>query len=434
MPNLLIFAGTTEGRELLEVLSGTITASGLTVYACVATDYGKELLPAGLGEIHIQSGRMTAGEMAQFIKKNRIDCAVDTTHPYARIVSENIKAACSRAGCDYIRLLRPSGVGDQMDCLFFGSNEEAAAYLDRTDGNVLLTVGSKELSKYTVIRDYQRRIFPRVLPMAEVVNSCTALGFSGKQLICMQGPFSEELNTAMIDQIKASYVVTKDSGETGGFLEKYHAAQRTGAKLLVIGRAPEEEGLPSEAVIRAIEDRFSVSLQRKQTGEQEQDQEQDQIREKGQWFPFFTNISAKRILVVGGGRIAKRRIETLLQFQCVLVVVSPDTLPEISDYAAEGALELKRKRFEASDLEGAAYVLAATNDHSVNDRVYELCKAAGIPVNTADDKEKSDFYFPGLIRKNGITAGVTAEGRDHSLAKRATRAIAACLNQNLRED
>ena len=122
MPDLLVFAGTTEGRELLEGLSRVIGESGLTVYACVATDYGRELLPEKLEHIHVRSGRLTEEEMTALMKEKRFDYVIDTTHPYARLASENIRAACRQAGCEYIRVIRSSGVKEQMDCRFFSSH------------------------------------------------------------------------------------------------------------------------------------------------------------------------------------------------------------------------------------------------------------------------------------------------------------------------
>lgn len=418
MANLLVFAGTTEGRELLEVLSRNIVGSGLTVYACVATAYGKELLPEGLPHIQVRSGRLTEDEMSQFMQEKQFAYVIDTTHPYARLASENIKAACKRTGCEYIRVLRSSGVNQQMECQFFSSHEAVVDYLNQVTGNVLLTIGSKELSKYTRVKDYQKRLFPRVLPMLEVVESCYLLGFTGRQLICMQGPFTSDLNIALIDQIKAEFIVTKDSGETGGFLEKYHAAVETGAALLVIGREKEEEGISPEALLEFLENTCHVVLR-------------PQVKmDLGQWFPVFTNISEKTIVVIGAGKIAKRRIETLLKFDCSIRVVAPEVLPEVIAYGDEKRLELRMKPYEAADLEGADYVLVATNHKQINHEIYEKCKEGNIPVNVADDKEKSDFFFPGIIRKKGITVGVTAEGRDHALAKKATRAIADCLDRN----
>ncbi len=452
MSNLLVFAGTTEGRELLEALSRGIGGSGLTVSACVATDYGKELLPEGLDHIQVQAGRLTEAEMVLLMKEKQFDYVIDTTHPYARLASENIKAACKIAGCEYIRVLRSKSIlkqaeknKDRMEsaenhnldtdsnCLFFDNHEAVAEYLNQTTGNVLLTVGSKELSKYTKVKDYQSRIFPRVLPMVEVVESCYVLGFPGKQLICMQGPFSEELNIALIKQINAKFIISKDSGETGGFPEKYQAARKTGAVMLVIGRDWEEEGQPLEELMLFLESKYQITNLRP-VQEPDKNQKTEKSKEPGQWFPLFTNISGKTILVVGAGKIAKRRIETLLQFDCRLKVVAKEVLPEVRNYGEEEKLELQIRAFESSDLENVDYVLAATSSKALNQGIAEQCKEKKIPVNAADDKDLSDFYFPGIIRTGGVTVGVTADGKNHALAKEATKEIAECLNRKIQED
>ena len=417
MSKILVFAGTTEGRKLLEALSRSIGESGLSVFACVATDYGKYMLPTGLKHVTVHAGRMTEAEMTDLMKKHQFDFVIDTTHPYARLVSDNIRKACEQAGCSYIRLLRASGIERNMEdsnCLFFDSHEAAAAYLGQNPGNALMTIGSKELHKYTKVTDYQQRLFPRVLPMAEVMEHCALLGFKGKQLILMQGPFTAELNAAMIRQIRARYLVTKDSGETGGFPEKYQAALQTGIVLLVIGREAEEDGITPDELADFLEKTYGIKL-KGQT-------------EAGRWFPFFTNITEKEFLVIGAGKIAKRRIETLLKFDCRIRVVAPEALTEVKGYHEEKRLELQLRPYESDDICGADYVLAATNDKEINHQIYLECKTRKIPVNVADCKEKSDFYFPGIIRENGLTVGVTAEGKNHALAKNATQAIGRLLN------
>ncbi len=133
--------------------------------------------------------------------------------------------------------------------------------------------------------------------------------------------------------------------------------------------------------------------------------------------PRFTVDSLKTFTSDRTGRIARRRIETLLKFDCRIRVVATEALPEIVAYAEDEKLELRIKPYEPSDLAGADYVLAASNDSELNHEIYIKCKETHVPVNVADDKTKSDFYFPGIIRKRGITAGVTAEGKDHGLRK-----------------
>ena len=123
------------------------------------------------------------------------------------------------------------------------SPEEAAEFLSGTEGNIFLTTGSKELAKFTVIPDYKERIFARVLSVPSVIQSCAELGIEGKHLIGMQGPFSAEINEAMLRQFQCSYLVTKDTGLAGGFPEKIEACQRCGATPVIIGRPLKEEGL-----------------------------------------------------------------------------------------------------------------------------------------------------------------------------------------------
>lgn len=457
MTKLLIFAGTTEGRKLLEALSRQLSRktceNDLLVFACVATEYGKELLQDGLDGIHIRAGRLTQPEMTALMTEHHFDFVIDTTHPYARVVSESIRTACSESGCNYLRVLRAEGRNRDMEhetCLFFQNHETAAEYLNEHPGNVLMTIGSKELHQYTKIQDYQHRLFPRVLPMAGVLESCGALGFAGKQLILMQGPFTSDMNAAMIRQIHAKYLVTKDSGEAGGFFEKYEAAAETGALLLIIGRAEKEEGLSLEELMGFLEKTCGLTLGEaphsatnddhaatEQQGEQqipkmqsEQQNHDARQSEPGSWFPFFTKISGKNITVVGAGKIAGRRIKTLMNFDCNVTVIAEEALSEVILFEEEGRLVLRRKPWEPEDIGSADYVLAATNDSNINHKIYLECKNRGIPVNVADDKEKSDFYFPGIIRKNGVTVGVTADGKDHGLAKRTTRTITQCLDQN----
>ncbi len=107
----------------------------------------------------------------------------------------------------------------------------------------MLTTGSKELSKFTVIPDYQERLYARVLSIPSVISSCAELGIEGKHLIGMQGPFSTEINEAMLRQYDCSYLVTKDTGKAGGFPEKMEACQRCDVTPVIIGRPLQEEGL-----------------------------------------------------------------------------------------------------------------------------------------------------------------------------------------------
>ena len=148
MYKFCVFAGTTEGRELVEFLAGQ---EDVSVTACVATDYGEALLPPA-ENLTVSARRMTAEEMADLLAGEKFDLVVDATHPYAREVTENIAAACEKTGTPYLRLLRDAEE-TAGDAVFVPDIPAAVAYLDQTDGNILLTTGSKEILLYSNMRD-----------------------------------------------------------------------------------------------------------------------------------------------------------------------------------------------------------------------------------------------------------------------------------------
>lgn len=236
MKHFLIFAGTTEGRELTEFF----LTKDVLLTVCIATEYGKILLPEH-PSLTVVSKRLDTDAMYGLMEHGMFDGVFDCTHPYAVIVSENIKLAAHKAGLSYYRILRPKEeLEDEKNVVYVGSMEEAADYLAGTKGNILTTTGSKELRKLLVLPDYKERVYARILSNPEMVRDSFELGFQGKHLICMQGPFSEELNTAMIHQFGISYVLTKNSGKIGGFIEKVNSARNTDTVLVVIGRPTEE--------------------------------------------------------------------------------------------------------------------------------------------------------------------------------------------------
>lgn len=253
MRQVVVFAGTTEGRKICEWLA----AEGVETLVCVATEYGQELLEER-DFCEVRMGRMTREEMAFLLEQEGRPLVLDVTHPYAVEVSENIREACETSGSEYLRLIRPSNPYREEDCVCVASVEEAVQYLERTKGRIFVATGSKELHRFTGLSNYQERVYARVLATPEVVRHCTELGFLGAHLICMQGPFSKELNLAMLKQTGASFLVTKESGRAGGFEEKLEAAREAGARVVLIGRPPEQEGMSIEEGIFFLQKRFGL--------------------------------------------------------------------------------------------------------------------------------------------------------------------------------
>lgn len=228
---IIIFSGTTEGRELSRRLAGR----GAEITVCVATDYGREVQGTVDG-VTVLAGRKNRAEMADVVRGATL--CVDATHPYAVEATENILAACRDTATPYRRLLRgASAIG--ADVVTVQDASGAAAYLERTQGNILLTTGAKELCRYCALNP--SRLYPRILPTYDGLAACERLGIPRRNVIAMQGAFSQALNEALIRQYKIAYLVTKDGGAAGGFPEKLQAARNTGVTLVLL-RRPDETG------------------------------------------------------------------------------------------------------------------------------------------------------------------------------------------------
>lgn len=293
---VVIFGGTTEGRQLAEYLiqlNKKQKMQTIEVHVCVASEYGAQVLPDDAAlKVHV--GRLEQEDMQGFLQAVQADICVDATHPYAVIVTQNIYQACKVVGVPYVRVRRemqeePGNADSVMqmsgthiadadgkrytdetsDSVYVKDTQAAIDYLKGVTGNILITTGSKELHLYTQIPDYESRCTARVLPTPSVVEACTELGFTGKHLICMQGPFDLEMNLATLRYANADFLVTKASGKNGGYDEKCEAALAAGVHLVVIGR-PREQVEPVMSLAQAekyLTDRIRGGKENQKNGE-----------------------------------------------------------------------------------------------------------------------------------------------------------------------
>lgn len=152
------------------------------------------------------------------------------------------------------------------------------------------------------------------------------------------------------------------------------------------------------------------------------------------FFPMFVDLSDKKIVVVGGGNIATRRIKTLLQFTRNITAVAPKTTMELHELGKAGFVNLINRLVKRSDFTMAFMVIAATNDWKLNDEIYRVCKEEGIYVNVADDKSKCDFYFPGIYMQDEVVVGITASGLNHKKARKVRVAIQEAMEASDNEE
>ena len=249
MKKILIFAGTTEGRKLSEILS----ISEIPHTLCIATEYGELVLNEN-PFMTVHCGRMNEEQIKEFIQSGNFDAVVDATHPYANLVTQNIKSAMQEMNVPYLRLKRVLKDSKKEENIsYFITNEDCVKALEETTGNILLTTGSKDLSKYCILENIKERLYVRVLPGIESLSLCMEQEIKGKQIIAMQGPFTTEMNEAMIRQYNISCLVTKQSGTSGGYFEKLEAAKKTGISVFVIGHPKEDTGYSFLEVCQELE-------------------------------------------------------------------------------------------------------------------------------------------------------------------------------------
>ena len=246
MCRILIFGGTTEGREIAEYC----TEKGITAAVSVATEYGAELLPKSQC-IKKLVGRLDADGIRKLITELECAAVIDATHPYAEEVTQNIKTACMGLEAVYYRLIRTQEA--LSDCIKAESMDELVKILNSSDKKVLSTLGSKELPKLAEVRNFNERIWIRALPMEDVRKSCIELGFCEDRLILEKGPFTVEQNIGHIRKSGAELLVTKESGAVGGFPEKLKAAEICGINVIALTR-PVEQGFTADEIKNIIDE------------------------------------------------------------------------------------------------------------------------------------------------------------------------------------
>ena len=223
MKKIVIFAGTTEGRRLSEILAD----AGIAHTVCVATEYGEIVMreqtdaeaagTKGQPLVSLHRGRMDRQQMEEFLRNEGYEIVVDATHPYAQVVTENIRDAVKTQSSIYLRLEReisetPEAENPAVSIRYFESNADCAKVLENTEGNILLTTGSKELPTYCASGRLHDRLYVRILPGRESLELCMDQGIKGRQILALQGPFSTEMNAAILKQYDIHHMVTKNSG------------------------------------------------------------------------------------------------------------------------------------------------------------------------------------------------------------------------------
>ena len=146
-----------------------------------------------------------------------------------------------------------------------------------------------------------------------------------------------------------------------------------------------------------------------------------------QYFPLFVDISDKKIVVVGAGKIAARRVKTLVDFGASIVVVAPQIFPELEQLEQEHKITIIRREYQREDIYDAWMVLAVTDNEKLNEEIYSVAKCLGALVNVASNQNKCDFHFPGIVKNDSYVVGINGGGRNHHGVAELRGKVEKCL-------
>ncbi len=146
------------------------------------------------------------------------------------------------------------------------------------------------------------------------------------------------------------------------------------------------------------------------------------------FYPVNLDLTGRKCLVIGGGRVAWRKVCNLRKACARVQVISPQLIPELLALAVDGAIEWSEKTFAAGDLQGAFLVFAATDSPVVQQQIRREADAAGILVNMASEPAQGNFHVPGHFRKGDILISVSTGGKSPAIASKLRKSLEAWLN------
>ena len=247
---IFVLAGTQDGREIAQRLA---RESGEAVLASVVSDYGKALAKAPALEVSARP--LDEAALRALLVGRGVRAVVDASHPYAAHISQTAIRLCAALGIRYIRYERAQSELPPYEKLYrVSSYEEAARKAAALGRRVFLTTGSRNLAVFANAPELADcELTARVLPESGVLAQCARLGFTPKQIVALQGPFSQALNRELYKQYGAEVVVTKNSGSVGGTDTKLAAAMELGLAVVVIERPAVEYPLLTRSYEEIVE-------------------------------------------------------------------------------------------------------------------------------------------------------------------------------------
>lgn len=236
--DVMVIAGTTESRQVIESLLGE--KKGMKILACVATEMGKKMLLDY--DICVHVGRLDEEGFLSLLRENPCDRIIDASHPFAKVVTKTVKNAAKKMGIPCERLERDTLSYDYDGIIYVKDVNEAIRVLNEMEGNILLTTGVNTSAQYmNGVRDGKKRLYIRVLSNEDSLRGCERAGYMPEHVFGAMPPYTLEDNLVLIERTRAGILVSKDSGKTGGVDVKMEACKKAGISMVLIGRPVSEK-------------------------------------------------------------------------------------------------------------------------------------------------------------------------------------------------
>jgi len=230
-----VFSGTSDGNAL----SREIASAGHEVVVSSATDYGAELVEQNCPGLTTVAGRLGVERRRELLRETGARAIVDATHPFATDMSQQLIALAAELALPYQRYERPSSVdaAPAADVHHAATMNDAAELAMRFGQRIFLATGSKDLVRFVKADGVtKRQWFVRLAPDPQHLQRAIDAGIPRAHLVAMQGPFSQGANEALWRDWAIDCVVTKDSGDAGGYQAKAAAAAALNIPLIVVDR------------------------------------------------------------------------------------------------------------------------------------------------------------------------------------------------------
>jgi siroheme synthase-like protein len=140
-------------------------------------------------------------------------------------------------------------------------------------------------------------------------------------------------------------------------------------------------------------------------------------KKKFPYYPIFIDVENHDVVIIGGGAVCARKAETMMRYGARVTVIAPEVTDEISSWAKKRRLTVKRKEYDAADLNGASMVIASTDSHRINERVAQDCRKRKIPVNVVDVTPLCEFIVPAIVEQGSVQLAVSTGGKSPALAR-----------------